>query len=184
MEKVNRGEGLNNTQIALLSAVVGALIGFIGAIVSGYIGGKWSYKGAMDAITKEIMEERNMIEERRKENKILAKFFIDSFLKQEIEKNFKQVSSNERLMVHLSAGVKGGLKKEWSYKFCFDEYDKIKYDLVKFNSEIIEDIACIYKLFTILENKNSNYDLTEYERKFIPTALKKCKDLLQNVDYV
>ncbi|WP_024834759.1 hypothetical protein [Ruminiclostridium josui] len=175
---------MNDTQIALLSAgagLTGALVGFIGAIVSGHIGGKWSYKGAMDAVTREITEERNRLKEQKKENKILAEFFINSFLIQEIERNYTQI--DDRLMMALNSGLKQGPPNlNWSYKFYFDEYDKVKYDLVKFNAEIINDYSYIYKLFAILANKRNYYDLTENERKFVAKALRKCKEILKNKD--
>lgn len=138
------------------------ITGFVGAIGGAYFGYKGSIKGAKLQIDEERRKLREENEERKKEmeeQRKLYEYAIDNFLRNEIKNNFV-----------LCFGHGGGnlirslemSDQSFSYGFAitcsqckFDEYNKLKYELVKLRGNKVQEIIDIYDMFYLVVSKHN-----------------------------
>ena len=149
---------MDNITVAIITsvvAVIGALIGFIGSIISGKVGGKQSYKGAMDATTKQIQSQVDLLKAEEDKRKESTKRIIINLLWNEIDFNCNAWDKKEKMFSKVYF-LRDTPPRNTNYsslnKFItFDNYNGIKFKLLEYDSEIILDIIEIYHKMYILK---------------------------------
>jgi hypothetical protein len=149
------------------------VVGFLGAIIGAGAGFGGSIIGANLQINHERKRLREEEEERKKEveeQRRLYEYAVENFLRNEIQDNF-------RSCFHYGGKT---MKNQLEYNECkfqhdlsnyvsqckFDEYNKLKYELVKLEVSKVQEIIEIYDMFYLLRRKKDIGDFTqsEYER--------------------
>ncbi|WP_227766428.1 hypothetical protein [Zhaonella formicivorans] len=139
-------------QIAAI--VIAAVAGLAGALLGSFA----SYK----VVEKLLVEQRNLVKTEQEKRDELAIKIVTKYLWHEIDYNRAMLEDKDQA---LSAIFQGKEKpKQYSYQtnFKFEEYNKVKYELLKYNSSIIKDIFDLYDIFLTLYKYN---DLRELSRE-------------------
>lgn len=155
---------------SIFAGLISASIGAIAAIYGSNAGAKKSYQGAMDAVTKQISNEKDKLLNEEKQDSKKAQNLIEYFLKDEIRYNFHRLSKFKEENLETILNIFKSNNKNWSYSyfdnaltenFKFDEFNAIKYKYFKFmNHELID----IYKMFKLLDLNGSFTKLTDKEK--------------------
>ncbi|WP_425447754.1 hypothetical protein [Dethiothermospora halolimnae] len=165
--------------------LAGAVLGYVGSLFSGYVSGKYSYKGAMDAVTKQLKFEKSQIIEEKKEQEDIAVSIIKTFLMNEIKKNYsilkKSDPSGEYLKI-LKREKLSNSKQLANTSFAFIDYNKIKYNIIKYNVKTIKDTIEVYRTFEYLQsNAIKRYsDLPEDDKEFLKKGIIKCEKMIES----
>lgn len=135
------------------SDIVVEIISGLVTLAVGAIGGYFAYKGSIEGAIKQIEHERNLAVEKDKEQREFAINIINSFIADEIKTNFAYYKKD---------GLLEKLKKEnapfhdyINGKFNSVEFDKVKYELLKYSGEAVQEVNDIYKMFKVLSNKDN-----------------------------
>ena len=148
------------TIITTLSTLLGGILGFGGAIISG----KWSYKGAIDAVTRQINSKHEEEQKEREENGRVADAILEHFVRHEITANYKHHDDGtfiSRLKMDKPS------KYGYSPKFLeFEEFNKIKYELIKYSTSSAKEVLDIYKMFSIFERHSDiqSFNQNDFEK--------------------
>lgn len=155
------------------SELVSAGIGFVGAILGAGAGYFGSIGGAKLQIKEEKRKLREENEERKKEieeQRKLYEYAIDNFLRNEIKNNFVLCFG------HGGGNLLRSLEmsdQSFSSSFAatctqckFDEYNKLKYELVKLGGNKVQEIIDIYDMFYLVVSKRDlqNFFKEEYDQ--------------------
>lgn len=112
----------------------------------------------------------------KKERDEYAKAIIDTFVSLEIENNFIalnafEISWAQEKINHLTFDeyIRENIKDNYYYnheQLQVSEFDKIKYDLIKYKSDDVKQVIELYEMFNILKKKDNIADLNlnEYHR--------------------
>lgn len=112
--------------------------------------------------TKQIEHaQENLKSEISKQNKF-AKAAIEKFVIHEVKKNFALINNETvrgNLEVYKESFQLGYGKKPFDY----NEFNQVKYDLIKFESNIIDEIINIYDVFYLIDRKQDIKEFTQEE---------------------
>lgn len=149
--------------------IITAIVGLIGAIIGGLF--TWF------SVDRQLKIEK-------KEKQDIAVAITKYFLIKEIKANYKilvDVDRDNKLIRLLKREVDGTTKIP-SFVFKYDEFNKIKYDIVKYNVQEILDVIIIYKAFELLqENWSKDYiELKEDEKESIRKGIIKCENMIKS----
>lgn len=143
-------EGLLNTIIASGTTIA---IGILTAVVA--------YKASIKGAAVQIQHEKEKLSQEAKKHSEYAKKAIERFIVHEVKSNFKKI--NSKLVIsrlHEPTPFQHGFGNT---SFSYDEFNRVKYELVKFESEDIVEVIKIYDLFYLLELKQDIQYLTQKE---------------------
>lgn len=157
----------------MIEAIISGVIGLIGAIV----GGVATYL----SVNKQLKFEREKISNEEKERLNIALTIIKIFLIKEIKGNYNILKGTE---------INKILKREinstefysiGNFTFCYNDFDRIKYDIIKYNVQEIHDTINIYQMFNFIEeNRSKKYiELTEDEKEFVKNGMIKCEEMIE-----
>lgn len=141
-----------------------ALIGVVlGQVISLYI-----------RIFEKIMNKKEEIEQSTK----MTESIISNFLSKEINDNLKliPISGIKKRIEELEAGSKYNQFGFGNIQFEFKEYDKVKYEIIKYNNESTFEVLEIYNLFYFLMDKKDLKNMTIEEIKKIVNMYDKYVD--------
>ena len=170
-------------EVRNVEIVIVGIITVIATLLGACVGARYSYKGAMDAVTKQMQFQLNLLKDEEVKNNKIACEIITKLLWNEIEYNCRMFD-----------GVSKSISTDWflrekptqysygNYKFVFDDYNGIKYELLKYNSGIVQDVIEIYyKLFLLNAHKDLNeLSQEEFERvKNLYVFKDKIKNLIE-----
>lgn len=156
----------------IIGSLISALIGVFGALFGAKLGGEKSYKAAMDSVTAQIKYQNELLDKERKNKEQLAVKIIAKFLWYEIDYNCETLDGNNKIF-----STNRFLKnrpEQLSYErvFKFDDYSKIKYQLLNYNSETVNKVIDLYNKLFILKNHNDLDQLTQKEFEEVKTLYK------------
>ncbi|MEK3771083.1 hypothetical protein MKY14_21305 [Paenibacillus sp. FSL R5-0887] len=141
-----------NSMTSVVSALVGALFGYRGAI-----------KGSILQIQQSQQKEKEEREERQK-NMVRSIFHLLSF---EIEQNFSHLSFTSLMKILESEGRVDYLLNTKG-KMKFEEYNSIKYEMMKqMDDEYVMRTITTYHFFYTLNKCDNILNLTESEYALI-----------------
>lgn len=151
-------------------AILSAVVGILGALIGGFA----TYK----AVDKQIKEEKLLKEQEKKESERVTIRIILRFLWYEICKNMEMLNYDCKGWVWLRLKV-DDVPFEHGYRISlvFDEYQAIKYDLLKYDHTMIIDVLEIYDLLWII---NKHKDIQKFSQDEFD-RLKKLPDLFENL---
>jgi hypothetical protein len=142
--------------VGLISNVTTILVGILTAVVA--------YKASVKGAKVQIEHERQLIEETLREQTEFATLAIERFISNEIKKNFKAIysASFANSLVQLNEPFQSYLGKR--EEFSYEEFNKVKYELIKSKSTSIDNLIKIYDMFLLIDRKNdiSQYTQNEY----------------------
>ena len=121
-----------------------SLSSLFGAIIGAYI----AIQGAI------YVQKKSSIEEAEKNNEH-SKRMVEAFLIHEIKDNF--TSALGRRSTFYSRFKDEDQPEQFSYRPDFiktDEFDRIKYDLIKYDNDVIRDTIELYSMFEMLKHKS------------------------------
>jgi hypothetical protein len=159
------GEILNNDVIVSLISNVSTIgVGILTAVVA--------YKGSLRGAKEQIEHERKKLRDEAAEQRQFANLAIQKFLSYEIKKNFLVICTSRlsNSINILDEPFQFGLHPSFTYT----EFNNLKYDLIKYNSEEIEEIINIYEMFYLIELKGDIISLTQDEYTRFRKAYKTC----------
>lgn len=140
--------------VAMISGATTIVVGVLTAFVA--------YKGSVKGATEQIEHaQENLNKEIARQNKF-ATAAIEKFVIHEVKKNFSRINNDT---------MKGNLKKfEQPFQhlygdpsFDYSEFNRVKYDLIKFESDIVDEIINIYDVFYLIERKQDINKFTQNE---------------------
>lgn len=106
--------------------------------------------------------------EEKEQNIKMTESIISNFLSKEINDNLKliPISGIKKKLKELQAGSEHRQYGLGITQFKFKEYDKVKYEIIKYNNQATLEILEIYNLFYFLIDKEDlkNMDIEEIER--------------------
>ncbi|MBU5206843.1 MULTISPECIES: hypothetical protein [Bacillus] len=132
----------NEVLIAIIGGVITLLVGVLTAVAS--------YSGARIQIKKS--EEK--LKKQEKEAIDFSKKIIEKFILREIEDNFYYLRG-EVFELDFIVGSSNHKKAPGPMPFehlNFTEFNKVKYELIKYQSDIITEVIDIYEAFQILKS--------------------------------
>lgn len=161
-----------NICIALISSITTICVGVLTAVVA--------YKSSVRGATIQINHANDKLKTEMEKQNNFAKSAVEKFITHEIKMNFAKISSKSRQDVIDSLKVSDKpFKHSYGKKFDYTEYDRLKYDLIKYNSEIIDEVMSIYEIFFLLDLKEDFINFTQEEfdnfKKVYLMALEKYK---------
>ena len=151
-------------------------------LVVGAVGAIYAYKGALNGAKMQIESEQErakvqhynemaQLDEARHQQAEFTRKAIENFISNEIKKNFRQIEISPYLLKELEANRTPF--EYWTSNSVFDdtrlfeyeEYNKFKYELIKYESNEIQDILAIYDMFQLIEEKQvlTRFTQSEYE---------------------
>lgn len=136
---------------SVLSALVSGGSGLLGAIIGVLTSGYY--------VNKQIKVRRKEIEiQEQKKEKTIVKI-LTGILWAEIHRNHEIIISNKR---EYNAGASASKYN----RFIFDDYNKIKYELVKYDIPLVWEVIDLYNL--LIDNKvvNGHECYNEFVKKF------------------
>lgn len=139
--------------IALIQGGVTVLVGCMTAIAT-YKAVRVQIKKNEETFQKKREEQENERKQEDQESLIYQKQIIERFIYFEIQFNFNKINRN-----HLGELIGMKLLKYNSFKdidFNFTEFDKNKYDLIKYKSHLINEVIEIYDAFRLLNIYQGN----------------------------
>lgn len=134
--------------LALIGVIIGQLIAFA---------------------SRQLEKHSDKLKERQKSIE-MSESIISNFLSKEINDNFKliPISGIKRKLQEIDDGSKSSQYGLGSIQFQFKEYDKIKYEIIKYNNELTIEVLEIYNLFYFLMDKKDLKNMTTEEiRKIV-----------------
>ncbi|MCQ9285301.1 hypothetical protein NQ129_26405 [Priestia aryabhattai] len=99
---------------------------------------------------------------------------IKNFISHEIKDNFFKLGSMDlenRLKENSSP-----FQYSCNYKYSYHEYNQLKYELIKFESDEVEEIINIYNMFYIMERKQDVLAFTDEEYASFKNSFFICVD--------
>jgi hypothetical protein len=147
------------------------IISIVGSLIAACIGGMFTYY----SVDRHLKLEK-------KEKQDVAVAIARNFLIEEIEKNYNIILNSPPELIKI-------LKKEIDktitipyFIYYYDEFDRIKYDIVKYNVQEVLDIINIYRTFRLLQNnKGKDYrEFKEEEKEFIKNGIIKCENMIKS----
>ncbi|WP_404452805.1 hypothetical protein LG329_01430 [Virgibacillus necropolis] len=158
--------------IELWMSIITASSGFIGALIGGII--------TSHSAKKQIQVESDRINDEKKEAERLNVKVVKTFLMNEIKYNIALLQELEEAF-----RLEFNYYKENSYifnkEFKFEEYDRVKYELIKYPSLTINTTVEIYQAFYLLSRKRDFKSYTENEYDFVKRIYK--NSLIMNFDF-
>lgn len=159
------------------SNILASIIGIGGTLLGTWVGSKYSYRGAMDAVTKQMDFQANQLENEKKYQSELAIRIISKLLWPEISSNYKKIE-HYREYLDVDDFIENNKAKIClSRDLDLTTYNKIKYDLVKHNSEIINDVIDVYNAIYILSQYDQLGDIKKEEFE----SVRKIFDKIENI---
>lgn len=152
--------------VALISNGTTILVGVLAA----FVGYKASVKGAKI----QIEHERESLLEANEEHREFTKAAIETFVNNEIKKNFKEIYSEEigNSLRDLDTPFRKTLNSHG--RFSFNEFNNVKYELIKTKSDSISKILKIYEMFTLIEREIEIHNYTQKEYDLVREAYQIC----------
>jgi hypothetical protein len=142
--------------IAIISGVITILVGILTAYVA--------YRGSVQGARIQIEHEKANLQEEINEQRIFANSVIERFVIHELKKNFKVINSDymrSYIPVNPTPFQHGFRDSD----FIFKEFDRVKFDLIKYESELVKEIIEIYDVFYLLARKEDimHFSQNEYD---------------------
>ncbi|MES9757735.1 hypothetical protein ABWK29_14805 [Priestia megaterium] len=138
--------------------ILTAVVAYIGTIK----GSKLQIEAQQETMKTQLQEERMKLEEERVRQAEFTKKAIERFLSYEIKNNFKLLNEGRYLnqFVYTQTVPTGYFNDN---KYSYEEYNKLKYDLIKFESSEVQEILDVYNMFYTIERKQTIGNFTENE---------------------
>lgn len=134
---------MDNTVLVGLLGTLGTLVG---ALLGAWIGGKIQYKGAIDAIEKQIGKDEEKRTKEKQEKDTFINQVVTNYLLSEIEWNYNvlEISGSRNFPIE----YRGILK--------FEEFRQAKYLLLENPNQLVREIIKLYDLFINIQAARTN----------------------------
>lgn len=140
------------------------VITVLATLLGAWVGGKYSYKGAMDAVSKQIQNQTALLKAEEIKNGEVALKIITKLLWNEIDYNCRMFDGKNKSFS--TDWLLRGKPTQYGYgtmKFVFEDYNQIKYELLKYNSEIVQDVIEVYNKMFLLSTHQDFNELSQEE---------------------
>lgn len=157
--------------------IVSAGVGLVGAI----IGGVATYF----SVNKQLKFERERISREENERLEIAIAIIKNFLLNEIKINYETLKmgdpSGELLKIY-KREVENTTRGVGNFSFRFTDFDKVKYDLIKYNVRDVLDTIEIYQTFRFIQDNSikRHFTLSENGKELIKKGIIKCEKMIRS----
>lgn len=160
-----------------------ALLGLGGTLIGAYVGARFAYKGAIDAVTKQIEYQNKQSEREMIQQVHVAIGIIARFLWKEIEYNCEKLDGTN---CYISKNIfSNDTPKQYGISnilLKFDEFEKVKFELLKYKSKTVKDIFDIYDKFYLLSIHRDIKELTIEEYNWVKTIFNDKEELRKEID--
>ncbi|WP_144474028.1 hypothetical protein [Bacillus pumilus] len=166
--------------IAIIGGTVTILVGVLTAFAS-FKGAKMQIQKNEEELEKKRSKEKEEQEKKEKKEIQYRAEIIENFIYNEIRENFK--------LIKTKAFEKDFLKSSKTQQECyvsfhdylsFSEFDKAKYELIKYKSEHLSKVLSIYEAFKIIKNsKGETRKLSNGEYQKLKEGYTLCLDIFQ-----
>lgn len=164
----NSGSAAGNT---------GDWISFFGNYFGAIIGGIVAYIVARQQVKS--AERRFYITERQDQERVEG--IVYTFLIEEIRENYKIIAQDEKMNKMFLKGHDLPFEHEINFvNFIFDEFNNIKYELVKYEQPIIWEALNFYRMFRILDRSRDIAWIRHSDYQFIQATYKRLKEFMDN----
>lgn len=146
---------------------------YLGTIIGSTIG----VFGAYFVMKIELRNYEKQKESERNNGIEVAKLIVETFLFDEIKVNYQNLIKPSNILVEK---LKNGLNDDykWNIRLAFKEFDKVKYEIIKYNNEPIKNVLEIYRTFKIIHEFKRYGDLSNSQKEQISKGLKLCEEFL------
>jgi hypothetical protein len=142
----------------LVSSGVTLVVGAAGAIVA--------YYGTIKGAKIQIENEQKKLKEAEELQAIFTREAIENFLHHEIKSNYMLL--NRPLLTSLLTENTTPFQYNVGddYKSTYDEFNRLKYELIKFESDEVKEIISIYDMFYLIERMRDidKFNQSEYDQ--------------------
>lgn len=148
----------------LVSSGVTLVVGAAGAVVA--------YYGTIKGAKIQIENEQKKLKEAEEQQAKFTREAIENFLHNEIKSNFMSLNTS-----HLSATLTNNtipFQYFVGHAYKYDEFNRLKYELIKFESDEVKEIISIYDMFYLIERKNEIQTFTQSEYDIFKKAYDIC----------
>ncbi|MDN4074319.1 hypothetical protein [Fictibacillus terranigra] len=133
---------LNN----IITNVVTLAVGTVGAIVG--------YKAAIKGAKMQIENEHKKLQEAVEEQAEFTKSAIENFIRTEIDHNFSQIKFDEfKYQLQENEAPFPYYFHNSEIDFTYEEFNSLKYEIIKFESPQAKELISIYDMFRLIERK-------------------------------
>ncbi|MCR8870522.1 hypothetical protein [Peribacillus frigoritolerans] len=158
-----------------VSNIITLAVGAVGAIATYYgtmNGAKMQIKNQQEQADKQFVNEMKKLNQARKQQEEFTRKSIENFLSNEIKSNFNKINN-----ISLSRDLTNNSMPFvylMNYTYKYDEYNSLKHELIKFESDEVKEIINIYDMFYLLERKQGVQGFTQTEYEALKKAYNVC----------
>ena len=143
-------------------------------VAVGLAGGWIGYRGSLEGAKKQIEHEQKLMAIKDAEQRDFATNVIRSFIVEEIRTNFTSFIGRANNLTDKLKEHDRPFDQEIVTYFSFDEFEKGKYELIKSNDALVQEIIDIYRTFKILHRIRNLKELNHNEYKDFQRVYKIC----------
>ncbi|MEK4632328.1 MULTISPECIES: hypothetical protein [Bacillus] len=167
----------------IMVAIIGGIVTIIVGVITAIAGYKGGIKGAQLQIEKDqekINTERDAYRRKRQAeyNQEISyrRGVIERIISHEIQDNFMKIKSDFLEEEILYSGDSwSAISYYFNTELRFAEFDKVKYDLIKFQSEKVSEVMDIYDAFKIIVRRKQLVNFKSEEIHKVRKAYLMCK---------
>jgi hypothetical protein len=148
----------------LITSGVTLAVGAGGAVVA--------YYGTVKGAKMQIESEKKKLDQAKEQQAKFTRKAIENFLSNEIKFNFIKLNTS-----HLSVKIEDNeLPFQYSvtHTYNYYEFNSLKYELIKRESNEVKEIINIYNMFYLIERKQEIMDFTQLEYENFKEAYNVC----------
>ncbi|OYN65454.1 hypothetical protein [Bacillus safensis] len=174
----------NDIIIAIIGGAVTIIVGITTAVASyrGTIrGAKIQIQKNEEELEKKRTKEKKERDKRQEEGTKYRVEIIENFIKHEIRENFLLIK-NDAFENHYLNTSRSNLLTYFSFPetLKFSEFDKAKYELIKYESEIIREVLAIYDAFKMVTSVRGDIRKLSYdEYQMFKNGYRHCLELFK-----
>lgn len=113
-------------------------------------------------------------DKKEKEKEKLSQLIVDNFLSYEIDKNLDKIR-NRHILIETFEDERLPTypKASFDFEFITTEFDKIKYEIIKYDNNVVKNIFETYRMFYLLGKGNSYSELSKKDIQLIRHCLER-----------
>ncbi|MGE8082137.1 hypothetical protein [Peribacillus loiseleuriae] len=154
--------------VTLVVGAVGAIVAYKGTIK----GAKVQIESQQEQTDKQFVNEMKQLNETRKQQAEFTRKAIENFISNEIKDNFRKLNNST-----LSASLTNNsipFQHFLNYTYKYEEFNSLKHELIKYESDEVKEIINIYDMFYLIERKQEIKDFSQTEYEAFQKAYNAC----------
>ncbi|WP_337017081.1 hypothetical protein [Oceanobacillus massiliensis] len=159
-----------------------AWVGFFGNYSGGIIGGFVAFYIAKSQVKQEqyarLKDKENQEQEKiskHEEQEKYIKNIIELFLLDEITSNFRTLAKEKSYLEALERRAKGTINPSYTFNvpLHFDEFDRVRFELIKYNNQDVKDVIEFYRICKIISYEPDTSKMSKDDAESIVNVISK-----------